>query len=132
MCLKMKKDPVVANLYGNVEPHRDCIHVWHKKLAHASYKTVMKTIDNALPVKITKCSQYIRCVLCLEGKSKNSPVRKTSNVTVSKILELVSVDLIGPMPKPSFGGAKYILSIQDQYSRFGFCYVLRDKTETAS
>ena len=37
------------------------------------------------------------------------------------------MDLIGPEQAP-LGGAKYILSIQDQKSRFGFCYLMKDKS----
>lgn len=63
----------------------------------------------------------------LEGKSKCAPVGKRSDVKLSKRLEIVSLALIGPK-MPSFGGTRYILSILDQYSRFGFAYLQSQTT----
>src|SRR3990167_6965125 len=40
------------------------------------------------------------------------------------------MDLIGPLEIESFGGAKYVLSIIDDFSRFSFVYFLKQKSET--
>ena len=104
------------NVYENVCTHKDCIHLWHLRLGHANYKTLRKTIENSTGVNLRQCDKNINCQACQVAKSKCAPAKKHSNIKVDNILDLVSIDLIGPKTA-SLGGAKYILSIQDQKSR---------------
>ena len=48
----------------------------------------------------------------------------TNRVFSQHLLELVHMDLIGPLEIESFGGAKYVLSIIDDFSIFSFVYFL--------
>ena len=44
------------------------------------------------------------------------------------ILEVVHSDIMGPMAKPSLGGAKYILNFTDDKTKFCMSYLLKDKS----
>ena len=69
-----------------------------------------KTIENSIGVHLKPCDKYINCQACQIAKSKCTPTNKYSNIQVENILDLVSMDLIGPK-QASLWGAKYILSI---------------------
>jgi transposase InsO family protein len=45
-------------------------------------------------------------------------------------LELLHVDLFGPIPEASLGGKKYCLVIVDDYSRYCWVYFFKKKSET--
>ena len=64
------------------------------------------------------------CEACIYGEHRVKSVsHKASNrIIATTILELIHMDLIGPLEVKSHGGAKYILSIVDDYSRYSFVY----------
>ena len=53
----------------------------------------------------------------------------TSTHTSKGILDYVHSDLWGPSCKPSLGGAHYMLTIIDDYSRKAWLYILKGKSE---
>ncbi|GKB53289.1 integrase, catalytic region, zinc finger, CCHC-type containing protein [Tanacetum coccineum] len=70
------------------------------------------------------------CSACERGKSKkasNPPKLVPSSYFK---LELLHMDLCGPMRVASINGKKYILVIVDDYSRFTWVYFLHSKDET--
>ena len=56
----------------------------------------------------------------------------TSTHTSKGILDYVHSDLWGPSRKPSLGGARYMLTIIDDYFRKVWPYFLKDKSEAFS
>lgn len=66
------------------------------------------------------------CESCILGKytRKSFPVSKHR---ASKKLELLHSDLCGPLNIPSTGGACYLLTLIDDYSRMIFGYFLKSK-----
>jgi hypothetical protein len=51
-------------------------------------------------------------------------------MTITRLLEMLHVDLFGPVAYISIGGNKYDLVIVDHYSRFTWVFFLQDKSET--
>ena len=51
-------------------------------------------------------------------------------MTTSRPLELLHMDLFGPVAYLSIGGSKYGLVIVDDFSRFTWVFFLQDKSET--
>jgi hypothetical protein len=51
-------------------------------------------------------------------------------MTTSRPLELLYMDVFGPVPYLSIGKSKYGLVIVDDYSRFTWVFFLQDKSET--
>ncbi|GJW85774.1 integrase, catalytic region, zinc finger, CCHC-type containing protein [Tanacetum coccineum] len=70
------------------------------------------------------------CSACERGKSKKAshPIKLIPS-DHSK-LELLHMDLCGPMRVASINGKKYILVIVDDYSRYTWVYFLHSKDET--
>lgn len=69
-----------------------------------------------------------RCKICPMGKQTRSPFPK-SKTQSKKILELIHSDLCGPMENKSLGGAKYMLTLTDDFSRKTFLYFLKEKSQ---
>lgn len=98
--------------------------LWNQWLGHVNYKLLKKissfnTIRN-LPT-ITTFLEHV-CGLCqLEKQSK------IQHLSTMRPLELLYMDLIGSMCSTSIGGRKYILVVVDNFSRYTWVMLLREK-----
>ena len=58
------------------------------------------------------------CIVCVIGKHPEQSYEKGKDRRVTQPLGLVHYYLIGPLPTPSYGGSRYVLTFIDDYSRF--------------
>jgi len=71
------------------------------------------------------------CVIMM-GKQSRAPFNSSNTEIKSMtILELVHTDLCGPMEVTSSGGARYLLTFIDDFSRKVFVYFLKSKMEVS-
>ncbi|GJU29244.1 retrovirus-related pol polyprotein from transposon TNT 1-94 [Tanacetum coccineum] len=82
--------------------------------------------DSDLEVAFRKHTCYIRD---LEGKSKKHSYKSKDEDSIQEKLNLLHMDLCGPMRIQSINGQKYILVIIDDYFRFTWVNFLRSKDE---
>jgi transposase InsO family protein len=99
--------------------------LWHRRLAHVGMKNLHKLLKGDHVLGLTDvCFEKDRpCAACQAGKSKNV-------MTTSRPLELLHMDLFGPVAYLSIGGSKYGLVIVDDFSLFTWVFFLQDKSET--
>ncbi|GJR46613.1 retrovirus-related pol polyprotein from transposon TNT 1-94 [Tanacetum coccineum] len=69
------------------------------------------------------------CSACEQGKSKKALFPPKLVPSTESKLELIHIDLCGPIRIASINGKKYILVIVDDYSRYTWVYFLRTKDE---
>ena len=69
------------------------------------------------------------CESCLEGKMTKRPFSAKGN-RATQCLELVHTDVCGPMNIQARGGYEYFVTFTDDFSRFGYVYLMRRKSET--
>jgi transposase InsO family protein len=70
------------------------------------------------------------CSACQEGKQVGAHHPHKNIMTTDRPLELLHMDLFGPIAYISIGGSKYWLVIVDDYSRFTWALFLREKSQT--
>jgi transposase InsO family protein len=70
------------------------------------------------------------CAACQAGKHVGSTNQSKNVMTTSRPLELLHMDLFGPVAYLSIGGSKYGLVIVDDFSRFTWVFFLQYKSET--
>jgi hypothetical protein len=70
------------------------------------------------------------CAACQAGKQVGSTHHSKNVMTTTRPLELLHMDLFGPVTYLSIGGSKYGLVIVDDFSRFTWIFFLHVKTET--
>jgi len=93
-------------------PRNNALH-WHNKVGHPGprrYQELSKMIPS-VPHFGTSILQNIHCVPCLTAKAHQAPMTR-SHLVVSKPLELIHLDISGPV-KRSLNGNTYALSILD-------------------
>jgi hypothetical protein len=70
------------------------------------------------------------CATCQIGKQVGSSHPVKNIMTTSRPLELLHMDLFGPVAYLGMRGSKYGFNIVDGYSRFTWVFFLQDKSET--
>ena len=105
--------------------------LWHRRLGHASMKTLSKLVKNDLVIGLPKLNfnKDKICDACQFGKQVRSSFKPKHLVSTSWPLELLHIDLFGPMNVISIGGKSYEFFIVDDYSRFTWVYFLTHKDE---
>ncbi|GFS99797.1 retrovirus-related Pol polyprotein from transposon TNT 1-94 [Trichonephila clavipes] len=107
------------------------IEIWHQRFCHVNNDYLVKTSKNDSVKGLPRLTDNgkTRCIPCKLAKSKRVSFKKTGAVRSKRPLELLHMDLCGPMPTESQGGNKYFLSIIDDYSRKVTVFPIRNKSD---
>ncbi|GJS71590.1 retrovirus-related pol polyprotein from transposon TNT 1-94 [Tanacetum coccineum] len=93
--------------------------LWHRRLSHLNFGTInqltSKDLVDGLP-KFKYDNDHL-CLACEQGKRKKASFPSKLVPSTESKLELLHMDLYGPMRIESINGKKYILLIVDDYSR---------------
>nr|GEW59992.1 ribonuclease H-like domain-containing protein [Tanacetum cinerariifolium] len=107
--------------------------LWHRHLLHLNFDTInlLSKYDIVTGLPILKFVKDHLCSSYELGKAKCKSF-KTKTASSSKIqLQILCMDLCGPMRVESINGKKYVLVIIiDDYLRYTWTYFLRSKDET--
>ncbi|XP_070045585.1 uncharacterized protein [Nicotiana tomentosiformis] len=86
----------------------DDAELWHRRLGHASFsllnKLIKKDIIRGLPK--SKFKDHKVCDVCVKGKQVRYSFKPKKEVSTSSPLDLLHMDMYGPMRMPSRGGKK--------------------------
>ncbi|GJV63905.1 integrase, catalytic region, zinc finger, CCHC-type containing protein [Tanacetum coccineum] len=106
--------------------------LWHRRLSHLNFGTIndLTRLDLVDGLPKFKYGKDHLCSACERGKSKKASHPPKLVPSDHSKLELLHMDLCGPMRVASINGKKYILVIVDDYSRYTWVYFLRSKDET--
>ncbi|GJS96046.1 retrovirus-related pol polyprotein from transposon TNT 1-94 [Tanacetum coccineum] len=105
--------------------------LWHRRLSHLNFDTInqLTSYDLVDGLPKFKYRKNHLCSACEQGKSRKASLPPKLVPSTESKLELLHMDLCGPMRVASINGKKYILMIVDDYSRFTRVYFLRTKDE---
>jgi len=114
---------------GNAE-HMSNEMLWHKRLAHLNPKYIDRMIRESLAENTNKiCRGEIECESCSASKLTQKPHKMIEYSVTNRPLELVYIDLCGPMPTDSIKGSRYMMVIVDDCTGMYFVYFLKHKSE---
>ncbi|CAM9512874.1 unnamed protein product, partial [Laminaria digitata] len=99
----------------------------HVAFAH-SHEVTLRETARQLGVKVS--GELVPCAGCPEARGRRMAVPWSTECRSTKPLQRVFVDLSGKRP-PSAGGALYLMMIVDDFSRFGWPYFLKKKSDAA-
>ncbi|GJT08032.1 retrovirus-related pol polyprotein from transposon TNT 1-94 [Tanacetum coccineum] len=101
--------------------------LWHRRLSHLN---LLSKKDVGIGLLKLKYVQDQLCSSCEVSKAKRSSFKSKTVPSSKGRLNLLHMDLCGPMRVASINGKKYILVIVDDYSRYTWTLFLRSKDET--
>nr|GEW04810.1 retrovirus-related Pol polyprotein from transposon TNT 1-94 [Tanacetum cinerariifolium] len=106
--------------------------LWHHRLSHLNFDTINLLSKNDIVTGLPKL-KFIKdhlCSSCELGKAKRKSFQTKTTPSSKRRLQLLHMDLCGPMWVESINGNKYVLVIVDDYSRYTWNHFLRSKDET--
>ena len=105
----------------------DSSYLWHCRLAHIG-KTRMKKLQHDGLLEKINDESFDKCESCISGKMTKKPFKNRIE-RASDLLGLIHTDVCGPLRHVSRRGASYFVTFTDDYSRYGYAYLLKHKHE---
>lgn len=109
----------------------NALNLWHRRMGHLNFGSVRNILNDFCISNVENVQENMNCEVCAKGKQCRRPFKK-SGARASDVLQLIHSDLCGPINVASMGGARYILTFVDDFTRKTFVYFLRAKSETLS
>ncbi|XP_070014719.1 uncharacterized protein [Nicotiana sylvestris] len=105
--------------------------LWHKRFGHASLSQLNKLVSKDLVIGLPniKFKEDKVCDACAREKQIRSSFKSKKMISTTRMMELVHIDLCGPIKTLSRGGKRYVMVLVDDYSRFTWTLFLRFKDE---
>src|SRR4051812_25598024 len=103
-------------------------YLWHCRLGHISEKRMKKLHGDGLLTSFD-FESYETCQACLLGKMTKSPFSGLPK-RATDLLELIHTDVCGPISTTARGGYHYFITFTDDFSRYGYVYLMRHMSET--
>jgi len=117
---------VVGNKRGRVTESSSML--WHKRLGHISRKRMERLIKENI-LHSLDFSDFDNYIDCIKGKL-TAKTRKTSGSRKEGILQLIHTDICGPITPIALRGYRYFITFIDDFSRYGWIYLLHEKSES--
>ncbi|GJT59796.1 retrotransposon protein, putative, ty1-copia subclass [Tanacetum coccineum] len=123
--------PNVNSIYNvcnkRAKHNLDSTYLWNCRLAHIS-KTHIKKLQHDRLRKSTYDESFDQCVSFLSGKMTRKPSPHHTKSAID-LLRLIHTDVCGLLRHVSRQGAGYFITFTDDYSRYGYVYLLKHKHE---
>nr|GFC22483.1 retrovirus-related Pol polyprotein from transposon TNT 1-94 [Tanacetum cinerariifolium] len=106
--------------------------LWHRRLSNLNFDTINLLSKNDIVVGLPKL-KFVKdhlCSSCELGKAKRKSFHTKLTPSSKRRLQLLHMDLCGPIWVASINGKRYVLVIADDYSRYTWTHFLRSKDET--
>ncbi|KAI5314112.1 hypothetical protein L3X38_043288 [Prunus dulcis] len=107
-----------------------CTWTWHKMLGHLHFRGQKQMRDKDMVHGLPQLEEQSGvCEGCQFGKQHRLSFPKGQALRASVPLELIHVDLCGPMRNECIAGNKYFMLLIDDSTRMIWVYFLRNKSE---
>ncbi|KAK4380927.1 hypothetical protein Sango_3017900 [Sesamum angolense] len=97
------------------------------RIGHVSKDRIRKLVDSK-SLEIDDLDNLLTCESYLKGKMTKKPF-DGQNVLSNGLLDLIHIDVCGPLNTPARGGFSYFMTFTDDHSRCGYVYLMRYKFE---
>ena len=103
-------------------------YLWHCRLGHIGVKRMKKLHTDGL-LESLDYESLGTCEPCLMGKMTKTPFSGTME-RATDLLEIIHTDVCGPMNIEARSRYHYFLTFTDDLSRYGYIYLMKQKSET--
>ena len=108
--------------------HSDNMYLWHLRLGHINLDRISRLVKDG-PLRKLNVDTLPVCESCLEGKMTKRPFSAKGEIS-KEPLQLVHSDVCSLLSVQARGGYEYFVTFIDDYSRYGYVYLMHKKSET--
>ncbi|GKD20451.1 retrotransposon protein, putative, ty1-copia subclass, partial [Tanacetum coccineum] len=105
----------------------DSSYLWHCRLGHINKKRMDKLQRDGI-LQLTHDESLEKCKSCIFGKMARKPFPHQVE-RAKDLLGLIHTDVCGPFRTVSREGASYFITFTDDFSRYGYVYLMKHKHE---
>jgi hypothetical protein len=104
--------------------------IWHKRMCHIHFDNLVKVRKREAVREIphTMKPTNTLCKHCQQGKQTKTRF-KSKEYSMTRPLEIVHTNLVGPTTTKVLKGQKYFMLLFDDYTRMNVVFFLRNKSE---
>ena len=107
----------------NLCSYSSTIELWHKRFGYTS----SNALNHLKFLSHLNCQIPKICDICHRAKQHRLPFQPSTQIT-TKPFELLHIDIWGPYQEASLDGARYVLTIVDDFSRATWTFLMHHKT----
>ena len=101
--------------------------LWHMRLGHINLNRMNRLTSDDIFPSLSPDGLSV-CESCLEGKMTKRPFTSKGN-RAKDLLELIHTNVCRPLNLMARRGYEYFITFTDDYSRYGYTYLLHQKSE---
>ncbi|GKC90935.1 retrovirus-related pol polyprotein from transposon TNT 1-94 [Tanacetum coccineum] len=101
--------------------------LWHKRFGHISKERLQRLVKNKILPNLD-FTDFGLCVECI--KAKQTKLNKKGATRSDDLLEIIHTDICRPFDTSSFTREKYLITFIDDFSRYGYVYLLHEKSQS--
>ena len=120
---------VSFSLFTSTSNYENDVNTWHARLGHIGQQRMNRLAKEGLLGTIDKV-ELSTCESCLAGKTARKPFGKGTRADTP--LQLIQSDICGPMNVRERHGAIYFITFIDDFTRFGYVYLISHKSKALS
>lgn len=110
--------------------------LWHRRFGHLGYENLAKMVQNEMVEGVNLTAESFKegthevCGPCVKAKMTRPPF-PTAEKKPTRKMELVHMDVCGPMQEPSLGGSAYCATFIDDATDFSVIKCVKHKSDVA-
>ena len=113
--------------------HVGASQLWHRRFGHLGYDNMAKlpTMVKGIDVSAAefKAAGNKVCEPCVMAKQHRNPFPASTSEKAAALLNIVHMDVCGPMAVPSLGGCRYIATCLDDFSGLSIVRPIKLKSD---
>jgi hypothetical protein len=124
-----------ALLAAGEESSLPAAQLWHERMGHLHHDAVARllnermTADGPTAPLVSGGATAPHCEACVMGKQHRTAIPHTKGKRAARLLYRIHADVCGPFSTPSETGARYLLLLVDDYSRYKWHRCMAAKNE---
>ncbi|KAJ9539066.1 hypothetical protein OSB04_031799 [Centaurea solstitialis] len=125
--LNLQENKEVYHISKRYKEIEDQTYLWHCRLGHINKKRIEKLRKEGF-LGSFDFRPFDNCESCLSGKMTKQPFNK-DNERANELLGIIHIDVFGPFSHVARGGYRYFITFTDDFSRYGYVYLIRHKSK---
>ncbi|XP_074344429.1 uncharacterized protein LOC141683587 [Apium graveolens] len=103
-----------------------CLDKYGYTCSFGNNKRIQRLVNDRIldPLDLSDFQVFVEFI---KGKKTNS--RKLGVNRATSVLELIHTNICGPFPTASWNGQRYFITFIDDYSRYGYLYLIHEKSQ---
>ena len=130
--VRLKDSSNQGSIYNTIAKRPKCdlsqSFLWHCRLGHINKKRIEKLHKDEI-LKTNDIGSFDVCESCLYDKMTKTPFTNVSE-RANDLLGIIHTDVCGPFRSEGRNGERYFITFTDDFSRFGYVYLMKHKHET--